>query len=415
VTSIIKYPEKWREGKEQVEWAYQHMPAIKMIYEDYKDVKPFKGYKITLCLHITKETGVFAKTLKDLGAEISLTASNPLSTQDDVAAYLAREGVNVFGWRGESNEEYYQMMHTALDLEPNLVVDDGGDLHSLIHSERRELTVNIFGGTEETTTGVIRLKAMEREGVLQYPVIAVNDTPTKRIFDNKYGSGQSTIDGILRATSILIAGKTVVVAGYGYVGRGVALRARGLGAKVVVTEVDPVKAIEAHLEGFMVMPMSKAAEVGDIFITCTGMRDVIRREHMMRMKDGVILANAGHFNVEINLKDLEDLSVGKERIRKYVDKYMLRDGRKIYLIGEGRLVNLVAAEGHPPDVMMNSFANQLLSLLYIIENRDKLEKRVYQVPREIDEMVARYTLKGWNIEIDELTEDQIRYWESWRL
>ena len=413
--SIIKYPEKWRDGKVQVEWALQHMPALKKIYEDYKDIKPFKDIRITLCLHITKETGAFVKVLKDLGGVISLTASNPLTTQDDVAAYLAKIGVDVFGWRGESSDDYYQMMHTALDIEPNLVVDDGGDLHSLIHSERRELTYEIYGGTEETTTGVIRLRAMERQKVLKYPVIAVNDTPTKRIFDNKYGTGQSTLDGIMRATALLIAGKVVVVAGYGYVGKGVALRARGLGAKVIVTEVDPIKAIEAHLDGFEVMPMEEAAKRGDIFITCTGMKDVIRKEHLIKMKDGALLANAGHFNVEINLNDLESISRGKERIRDYVDKYILKDGRKLYLLGKGRLINLVAAEGHPPEVMMNSFSNQLLSLVYILENREKLSNKVYNVPLEIDQKVARYTLEGWNIKIDELSDEQKKYWESWKI
>jgi len=391
------------------------MPALREAYEDYKDLKPLKGYKITLCLHITKETGAFIRVLKELGAEISLTASNPLSTQDEVAAYLAKIGINVFGWRGEDEDDYHEMMSTALDLEPNLVVDDGGDLHTMIHSERRELTQNIIGGTEETTTGVIRLRAMEKDGILKYPVIAVNDTPTKRLFDNKYGSGQSALDGILRATSLLIAGKIVVVAGYGYVGRGVAMRARGLGARVIVTEVDPVKAIEAHLDGFEVLPMYKAAEKGDIFITCTGMKGVIRGEHIKRMKDGAILANAGHFNVEVNINDLEELSRSKERIRKYIDKYILEDGRKIYLLGEGRLINLVAAEGHPPDVMMNSFTNQLLSIIYLVENRGKLENRVYQVPESIDGRVAEYTLRGWNIEIDKLSDEQKRYWESWKI
>jgi len=391
------------------------MPALRMIYQDLKEQYPFRNIKIVLCLHITKETGAFVKILHELGGEVSLTASNPLSTQDDVAAYLAKIGVNVFGWRGETKDEYYEMMHTALDVEPNLVVDDGGDLHTLIHTERRELTIHIYGGTEETTTGVIRLKAMEKEGVLGYPVITVNDTPTKRIFDNKYGSGQSTLDGIMRATSLLIAGKTVVVAGYGYVGRGVAQRARGLGAKVVVIEVDPVKAIEAYLDGFQVMPMHKAAEIGDIFITCTGMKNVIRREHILKMKDGVILANAGHFNVEINIDELKELSTSVKRIRKYVDKYTLKNGNKIYLLGEGRLINLVAAEGHPPDVMMNSFSNQLLSLLHILENKDHMEHKVYNVPEEIDRKVAYYTLKGWGIKIDELTEEQKKYWESWKI
>jgi len=415
MVSIIKDPSLAPEGEKNFEWARQHMPALIEIVKDFKAKKPLEGIRIGACLHITKETSVFVWALTELGAEVSLCGSNPLSTQDDIAAYLSSIGINVFGWRGESKEDYWAMISNVIDSAPNVVIDDGGDLHATIHERRMDAIEHIYGGTEETTTGVIRLKAMEKEGVLRYPVIAVNDTPTKRIIDNTYGTGQSTLDGILRATSLLIAGKTVVVCGYGYVGRGVAKRARGMGAKVVVTEVDPVKALQAHLEGFTVMPMQKAAEVGDIFITCTGMKDVIRGEHMEVMKDGAILANAGHFNVEINLEDLETLSVNKRRIRTHVDEYTLRNGRKLYLIAEGRLVNLVAAEGHPPEVMMNSFSNQLLSVMYIVERKEELEKKVYSVPKEIDEMVARYTLKGWNIKIDELTEEQKKYWESWRL
>lgn len=415
MTSIIKDPSLVDEGRVKVEWARDNMPALREIYTELKDRRPFEGYRISLCLHITKETGVFVEYLKLLGAEVSLAASNPLSTQDDVAAYLSSIDINVYGWRGMSKDDYYRMLASALDIEPDLVVDDGGDIHSLIHSRFPELASNIIGGTEETTTGVIRLKALESENKLRYPVIAVNDTPTKRVIDNRFGSGQSTVDGFLRATSLLIAGKTVVVAGYGYVGRGVASRFRGLGAKVVVTEVDPLKALEAHLDGFLVMKMSDASQIGDVFITCTGMKDVIRKEHIEVMKDGVFLANAGHFNVEIDVKALEMVSLEKRLVRPYIEEYILKDGRRIYLIGEGRLINLVAAEGHPPDVMMASFSNQLLSLLYLLEYGSKMEKRVYNVPKEIDEKVAKYLLKGWNIDIDVLTEEQKKYWRDWRL
>lgn len=415
MVSIIKDPELAPKGQLRFEWAKKHMPALTKIVEDYKEERPLDNIRIGACLHITKETSVLIWALKELGAEIALTASNPLSTQDDVAAYLASTGINVFGWRGESPEDYWAMINNVIDFNPNVVIDDGGDLHVTIHERRMDAIKYIYGGTEETTTGVIRLKAMERDGVLRYPVFAVNDTPTKRIFDNMYGTGQSTLDGIMRATSLLIAGKTVVVCGYGYVGRGVAKRARGLGAKVIVTEVDPIKALEAHLEGFHVMPLIKASSVGDIFITCTGMKDVIREEHISKMKDGAILANAGHFNVEINLSDLEKLSINKRKVRENVEEFSLKDGRKIYLLGEGRLVNLVAAEGHPPEVMMNSFSNQVLCVIHIVKNKDNLEKKVYRVPNEIDELVAKYALKGWNIEIDTLTEEQKKYWESWQL
>ncbi|HIQ13214.1 MAG TPA: adenosylhomocysteinase [Thermoprotei archaeon] len=415
MTSIIKDPSLVDEGRVKVEWARDNMPALREIYTELKDRRPFEGYRISLCLHITKETGVFVEYLKLLGAEVSLAASNPLSTQDDVAAYLSSIDINVYGWRGMSKDDYYRMLASALDIEPDLVVDDGGDIHSLIHSRFPELASNIIGGTEETTTGVIRLKALESENKLRYPVIAVNDTPTKRVIDNRFGSGQSTVDGFLRATSLLIAGKTVVVAGYGYVGRGVASRFRGLGAKVIVTEVDPLKALEAYLDGFMVMKMSDASQIGDIFITCTGMKDVIRKEHIEAMKDGVFLANAGHFNVEIDVKALEMLSLKKRLVRPYIEEYVLKDGRRIYLIGEGRLINLVAAEGHPPDVMMASFSNQLLSLLYLLESGSKMERQVYNVPKEIDEKVAKYLLKGWNINIDVLTEEQKKYWRDWRI
>ncbi len=411
--SLIKDSRLSDRGKIQVEWAFQNMPVFHVLYKEYNGAEKLKSIRIAAALHVTKETGVLIKFLHDSGAEVSLAGSNPLTTQDDVAAYLASLGVNVYAWRGESEEEYFEMLNEALDINPMIVMDDGGDLHTLIHRKRKDVIPGIIGGTEETTTGVIRLKAMEKNKVLKYPVIAVNDTPTKRLFDNKYGTGQSTVDGILRATSILIAGKTVVVSGYGFVGRGVAIRMRGMGAHVIITEVDPVKAIEAHLDGFKVMPMEKAAEIGDVFITCTGMRDVIRKEHIIKMKGGVFLANSGHFNVEINIKDLEALSRTKRKIRDYITEYQLADGRKVYLLGEGRLINLVAAEGHPPDIMMNSFANQFLSILYLLDNKGKLRNAVYNVPIEIDRRVAEFTLRGWSIEIDSLSDIQKKYKESW--
>lgn len=414
MVSIIKYPELAEKGREGFIWAQKHMPALMEIVNDYRKLKPLKDIKIGACLHITKETSVFIWSLLELGAEVALAASNPLTTQDDIAAFLSDIGVNVFGWRGESTEDYWAMINYVIEFNPNIVIDDGGDLHISIHERRLDVIPNIIGGTEETTTGVIRLRALERDGFLRYPVIAVNDTPTKRLFDNTFGTGQSTVDGILRATSLLLAGKTVVVCGYGYVGKGVAKRFKGLGSNVIVTEVDPVKALEAHLEGYQVRPLKEAASLGDIFVTCTGMKNVIRKEHMEIMKDGVILANAGHFNVEINLNDLEELSVNKRRVRDFVEEYILQDGKKIYLLAEGRLVNLVAAEGHPPEVMMNSFSNQLLSVIYLVENRGKLKNKVYNVPIEIDNKVAEYSLKGWGIKIDKLTEEQIRYWESWK-
>ncbi len=413
MVSIIKDPGLKDKGEAMVSWAAEHMPALKEIVKSYKDNKPLENVKVGACLHITKETGAFMLALMELGASVALCASNPLTTQDEVAAYLSDNGVDVFGWRGENEIDYMAMIHKVIDSNPNIVIDDGGDLHSTIHKERLEALPYIWGGTEETTTGVVRLRVMEKEGKLKYPVIAVNDTPTKRIFDNKYGTGQSTVDGILRATSLLISGKTVVVCGYGYVGRGVASRFRGMGANVIVTEVDPIKALEAHMDGYRVMSLYEATKYGDIFITCTGMKDVIREEHLRQMKNHVILANAGHFNVEINIGALEKMAKEKKRIKPYVDQYILEDGRKIYLLAEGRLVNLVAAEGHPPEVMMNSFSNQLLSVIYIYENRDKLEPKVYDVPVEIDRSVAMYTLKGWNITIDELTEEQKKYWETW--
>ncbi len=411
----IRDPSLASEGRKNLEWAEMHMPVLMSLREKYRGEKPLEGYTVSMVLHVTKETGVLVRTLLAWGARVYLAASNPLSTQDDIAAALVEDGAHVFAWRGMSSEEYFWAIGRVVEAGPDLVVDDGGDLHAYIHDKRRDIGERIIGGTEETTTGVIRLRALEREGRLLYPVIAVNDAYTKFLFDNRYGTGQSTVDGILRATNILLAGKRVVVAGYGWVGRGIAIRMRGMGARVIVTEVDPVRALEAVMDGFEVMRMIDAAPIGDVFITATGNRDVIRREHIERMKDGAILANSGHFNVEISVGDLEEMSVSKREIRRYVTEYRLPDGRRIYLLAEGRLVNLVAAEGHPSEVMDMSFANQALSLLYLKENRGKLEPRVYRVPRGQDELVARLKLGAMGIEIDRLTPEQERYLQSWRL
>ncbi len=403
------------QGRLQIEWASMHMPVLRKIKEEFEKNKPLEGLKISAVLHVTKETAVLVLTLKAGGAEVYLAGSNPLSTQDDVAAALAEEGIHVYAWRGETSDEYLWCIRKIIEARPDIVIDDGGDLHAELHKSYPSIAERIIGGTEETTTGVIRLKAMEKEGVLKYPVIAVNNALTKFMFDNRYGTGQSCIDGILRATNILLAGKKVVVAGYGWVGKGIAMRARGMGAHVIVTEVDPIKALEAVMDGFDVMPMSKAAEIGDVFITATGNISVIRKEHFEKMKDGAILANAGHFNVEVAVKDLESMAVSKRQIRPYVTEYKLPDGRRLYLLAEGRLVNLVAAEGHPSEVMDMSFANQALSVRYLKEKGKELEPRVYDVPRDIDEQVASLKLKTMNIEIDKLTAEQVKYLQSWKL
>ncbi len=405
------------QGMVQIEWAEQHMPVVsRFIRERFGKEQPLRGIVVGAVLHVTKETAALVRTLVRGGARVFLAASNPLSTQDDVAAALAsQEGIEVCAWRGMNEKEYFDCIRWVAKQEPNVVIDDGGDLHATLHKEFPEIAEKVWGGTEETTTGVIRLRAMERQGVLKYPAIAVNDARTKMMFDNRYGTGQSALDGIMRATNILFAGKKVVVAGYGWVGRGIAIRARGLGARVIVTEVDPIRALEAVMDGFDVMPMREAAKIGDIFITATGNKKVIRKEHFEVMKDGAILANAGHFNVEIWIPDLEQLAVSKRTIRNYVTEYRLRDGRKIYLLAEGRLVNLVAAEGHPSEVMDMSFANQALAVEYIVKNRDKLEKKVYNVPDEIDKEVARLKLKAMGIEIDSLIPEQVEYLQSWQL
>lgn len=402
-------------GLTKISWAEIHMPVLMKLRRIGFEKKFLKGVRIGAVLHVTKETAVLMLALRDSGAEeIVLAASNPLSTQDDVAAALVKEGIRVYAWRGESSEEYYWCIRKVIESEPDIVLDDGADLHATLHSDYVDKAELITGGTEETTTGVNRLKTMEKNGVLKYPVIAVNDAYTKYLFDNRYGTGQSTLDGILRATNILLAGKIVVVAGYGWVGRGIAIRARGLGARrVIVTEVDPIKALEAVFDGFEVMPMSKAAEIGDVFITATGNIAVIRKEHFEKMKNGALLANAGHFNVEIWIKDLEEISIDKKNILPNVTEYRLRDGRKLYLLAEGRLVNLVAAEGHPSEVMDMSFSNQFLAVKYLYENKNKLAKIVLRLPREIDEEVARLKLESMGIEIDSLTPQQKEYLSTW--
>ncbi len=401
-------------GLLRMEWAWKEMPVLQLLEEEFRQKRPLEGVRIAACLHVTTETANLMRVLKAGGAQVALTASNPLSTQDDVAAAIVVHlGIPVFAIKGEDHETYYRHIHAALDTRPHITMDDGADLVSTLHRDRRELLEGVIGGTEETTTGVIRLRAMAKDGALRYPIIAVNDAMTKHLFDNRYGTGQSTIDGIIRATNVLLAGKTFVVAGYGWCSRGIAMRAKGMGADVIVTEVDPLRALEARMDGYRVMRMVDAAREGDIFVTATGDKHVIDRPHLEVMKDGAILANSGHFNVEINIPALEELSVRKRRIRPFLDEYTLKDGRRLYLIGEGRLVNLAAAEGHPSAVMDMSFANQALSVLYIKEHHQELAPQVYPVPREIDERIARLKLESMGIAIDELTEEQKKYLESW--
>ncbi|WP_152965541.1 adenosylhomocysteinase [Thermanaerothrix daxensis] len=401
-------------GRRRIEWAAREMPVLGLIRERFAKEQPFKGLRISACLHVTTETANLMHTLQAGGADVVLTASNPLSTQDDVAACLVTHyEIPVFAIKGEDNVVYYKHIHAALDHKPHLTMDDGADLVSTLHKERRDLLENIIGGTEETTTGVIRLRAMAADGALAYPIIAVNDAMTKHLFDNRYGTGQSTIDGIIRATNVLLAGKNFVVAGYGWCGRGLAMRARGMGANVIVTEVDPLKALEAVMDGYRVMPMLEAAKIGDIFCTVTGDINVIDRHHLEVMKDGAILANSGHFNVEINIPALEEMAVSKRLVRPFVEQYELKDGRSIFLLGEGRLINLAAAEGHPASVMDMSFANQALSLEYLVKHADKMERRVYSVPEEIDREIARLKLAAMGVEIDTLTPQQLAYLNSW--
>jgi adenosylhomocysteinase len=402
------------QGHLQIEWASAHMPVLNQIKTRFSKEKPLEGLMLGACLHVTKETAVLMETLLAGGAKIALCGSNPLSTQDDVAAALAEKGVHVFAWRGQTTEEYYSCIEKVLDYKPQITLDDGADLVGTLHSKRKEGLQYVKGGTEETTTGVVRLRAMEKDGSLKYPIIAVNDAYTKYLFDNRYGTGQSTIDGVLRATSVLLAGKNFVVCGYGWCSRGIAMRARGLGANVIVTEVIPTKALEAAMDGLRVMPILEAATIGDIFVTATGDINVIRGEHMEKMKDGAIIANSGHFNVEISLKDLEALSVATRTMRPNLVEYKLKDGRKLYLLAEGRLVNLSAAEGHPSEVMDMSFANQSLSAEYIAKNA-KTPPKVYAVPKDIDETVAELKLKAMGISIDQLTEEQKKYLATWEM
>jgi adenosylhomocysteinase len=402
------------EGVRRIDWADRQMPVLAAIRDRFEQEQPLAGHRVSACLHVTTETANLMRTLTAGGADVVLCASNPLSTQDDVAAALVDEyGVSVFAIKGEDNDTYYSHIEAAVDHKPHLTMDDGADVIGVLHSHRREQLGDIIAGTEETTTGVIRLKALERDGALGFPVIAVNDAKTKHLFDNRYGTGQSTIDGIVRATNVLLAGRKFVVGGYGWVGRGVALRARGMGAHVIVTEVDPMRAIEAVMDGYEVLPMAKAAEIGDIFVTATGDKGVITRAHMERMKDGAILANTGHFNVEIEIPALRSLASETRQAREHVEEFRLEDGRRLFLVADGRLVNLAAAEGHPAQVMDMSFANQALASEYAVQNAGSLERKVYPVPEEIDNEIARLKLETMGIDIDKLTEEQSRYLASW--
>jgi len=409
----IKDPALAPDGKKRIEWASREMPVISLIKDRFTKEKPLKGIRISGCLHITTETANLALTLRDGGADLVLCASNPLSTQDDVAAALVDYDIPVNAIKGEDEKTYYKHINTVLDAKPHLTVDDGADLVTTLHTKRADLISNVIGGTEETTTGVIRLRSLERAGKLKYPIIAVNDAQTKYLFDNRYGTGQSTIDGITRATNVLWAGKKVVVCGYGWCGHGIALRAKGLGSQIIVTEVEPVRALVAVMDGYQAMPLIEAAKLGDIFITVAGDKNVIDKAHLQIMRDGAILANSGHFNAEINIPALESLARSKRRIRPFVDEYTLKDGRHLYLLGEGRLINLAAAEGHPASVMDMSFANQALCLEYMVKNKGSLEIKVHPVPEEIDKQVARLKLNSMGINIDKLTPEQKEYMTSW--
>ena len=403
-------------GRRRIDWAEREMPVLRQIRERFAKEKPLKGIRMSACLHVTTETANLARTLHEGGADLVLTASNPLSTQDDVAAALVNVyEIPTYAIKGEDNVTYYKHIGAALDHKPQMTMDDGADLVSTIHKDRRELLPDIIGGTEETTTGVIRLRAMAADKMLNFPVIAVNDAMTKHFFDNRYGTGQSTIDGIIRATNVLLAGKRFIVAGYGWCGRGLASRARGMGAIVIVTEVDPLKALEAVMDGFEVMPMEEAARIGDIFCTLTGDINVVDRKHFEVMKDGAIVANSGHFNVEINIPALEKMSKGKPNlVRPFVDQYVTKDGRKVNILGEGRLINLASAEGHPASVMDMSFANQALAAEYMVKSAGTLDKKVYSVPEEIDNEIARLKLQAMGVKIDVLTDEQVKYLNSWQ-
>ena len=411
--SIIADPSLAPEGRLKIDWVKAHMPVLNRIREQFEKEQPFKGLKVAISLHLEAKTAYLAKVVHAGGAEVAITGSNPLSTQDDVCAALVEDGITVFAKYNPSPAEYKELLIRTLETKPDLIIDDGGDLVSILHAERQDLLAQVRGGAEETTTGIIRLKAMEKEGRLKFPMIAVNDAFCKYLFDNRYGTGQSVWDGINRTTNLVVAGKTVVVVGYGWCGKGVAMRAKGLGANVVVTEVDAIKAVEAYMDGFSVMPMSEAARVGDYFVTVTGNRDVIRGEHYKVMKDGAILANAGHFDVEVNKPELEALAVSKRTVRRNIEEYRLADGRKLYLLAEGRLVNLAAGDGHPAEIMDMTFALQALSLKYVNEHYRSIGAKVVNVPYELDEQVARYKLASLGIGVDTLTKEQKAYLDSW--
>lgn len=403
-----------QKGLDRIEWAEQSMPVLRLIRERFEKEKPLDGMRIAACLHVTTETANLARALKAGGAEVRMCASNPLSTQDDVAASLVKDfEISVFAIRGEDNDTYYSHLQSALEMKPQITMDDGADLVTAVLSKRKDLIPGIIGSTEETTTGIIRLRSMAREGILRFPVMAVNDADTKHLFDNRYGTGQSTLDGIIRATNLLLAGTPFVVVGYGWCGRGVAMRARGMGAHVMVTEVDPLRALEAIMDGFQVVSMAEAVKTGKIFVTLTGNKHVLAKEHFDQMVDGAVISNSGHFNVEIDIPALESLSKEKRKIREFVEEYVMKDGRRIYLLGEGRLINLAAAEGHPASVMDMSFANQSLAAEYLVKNHGDLKAQVYPVPAEIDQEIARLKLSSMGVEIDELTDEQETYLNSW--
>jgi adenosylhomocysteinase len=402
------------EGKRKIQWANQHMPVLQLIRKQFIKDQPLKGIRMSACLHITSETANLAITLRDGGADVVLCASNPLSTQDDVAACLVKDySIPTFAIKGEDNATYYAHLNAALDHHPQITMDDGADLVTQLLTKRSDLLKGVIGGTEETTTGVIRLRAMVKDGTLKYPIIAVNDALTKHMFDNRYGTGQSSIDGILRATNLLIAGLHVVVSGYGWCGKGVAMRAKGHGADVIITEISPTRALEAVMDGFRVMPMAEAAKIGDVFITVTGNKSILAHEHFERMKDGAVISNSGHFNVEIDIPALEKLASGRKLVRPFVEEFSMKDGRKIYLLGEGRLINLAAAEGHPASVMDMSFANQALASEYMVKNSSQLKPQVYSVPEAIDRQIAKLKLESMGIQVDKLTPDQEQYLASW--
>jgi adenosylhomocysteinase len=413
LTSIVRDPSLAPEGKLKIDWAQAHMPVLNQIREEFERDQPFKGLRVAISLHLEAKTAYLAKVVQAGGAEVIITGSNPLSTQDDVCAALVEDGIAVYAKYNPDPQEYKDLMVKTLETKPDLIIDDGGDLVSILHSERQDLLAQVRGGAEETTTGILRLKAMEKDGSLKFPMVAVNDAYCKYLFDNRYGTGQSVWDGINRTTNLVVAGKTVVVNGYGWCGKGVAMRAKGLGANVVVTEVDAIRAVEAYMDGFTVLSMAEAAKVGEFFVTVTGNKDVIRGEHIANMKDGAILSNAGHFDIEVNLVELAAISVSKRVVRRNIEEYVLKDGRKIYVLAEGRLVNLAAGDGHPAEIMDMTFALQAIALRYVNENYESIGNKVVNVPYELDELVARTKLQSLGITIDTLSEEQKAYLDSW--